>query len=75
MPNLTEMPEFDFNLFIHQANVSYFNLDFNDSQRYGQFLMNYISQNHPDIVVPENANCFYDNGKVPRFLRFLHSLT
>lgn len=36
--------------------------------------MNYLSQNHPDIVVPENADCFYDNGKVSHFLQFIYSL-
>jgi hypothetical protein len=33
--------------------------------------MNYLTENHPDVVVPDEADCFYDNNKVPNFLRFI----
>ena len=32
---------------------------------------NYLIENHPDVVVPDEADCFYDNNKVPNFLRFI----
>jgi hypothetical protein len=60
--------------FMHNANRAYLDLDVEDQQRYGQFLMNYLQEHHPDIVVPEEADCFYNNNKVPNFFQFIHSL-
>jgi hypothetical protein len=42
-------------------------------QRYGQFLVNQLNEKYPFIIIPEEADCFYDNNKVPEFLRFIHS--
>ena len=60
--------------FMHNANRAYLDLDVEDQQRYGQFLMNYLQEHHPDIVVPEEVDCFYNNNKVPNFFQFIHSL-
>lgn len=59
---------------MHNANCVWLGLDVYDEQRYGQFLMNYFQEHYPDIVVPEEADCFYNNNKVPNFLQFIHSL-
>jgi len=42
------------------------------NQRYGQFMMNYLTKNHPDISIPEECDCFYDNSKVPILMSYLH---
>jgi hypothetical protein len=60
---------FDYDYFMHRANGAY--LLHSENLRYGQFLMNYLIENHPDVVVPDEADCFYDNNKVPNFLRFI----
>ena len=59
--------------FMHGANGAY--LLHPEHQRYGQFLMNYLTQHHPYIVVPDDVDCFYDDNKVPRFMRYIHTLS
>jgi hypothetical protein len=44
------------------------------NQRYGQFMMNYLKVHYPDIVVPEEADCFYDNSKCCNLLVYLENL-
>lgn len=56
--------------FINRANKDF--LAHPGNQRYGQFLMNQLKNEHPEIAVPEEVDCFYDNGKVPQFLQFLY---
>lgn len=59
-------------LFMSGANSAYLYSD--GSQRYGQFLMNYLQQKHPDIKVPDSADCFHDDKNVKKFLHFIYSL-
>ena len=58
-------------LFMSNANSAFFTLK--DDQRYGQFLVNQLTRLHPSIIIPEEADCFYDNNKVSEFLRFIYS--
>ncbi len=58
-------------LFMSDANSAYLYSD--GSERYGQFLINYLKKRFPDIEVPEYADCFYDNNKVKEFLSFIYS--
>lgn len=66
-PNFTFCPD----LFMSNANSAF--LTHKDDQRYGQFLVNELTKKHPFIALPEEADCFYDNNKVPEFLRFIYS--
>jgi hypothetical protein len=56
--------------FMNRANSDF--LAHKENQRYGQFLMNQLQIQHPEIIVPEEVDCFYDNDKVPSFLNFLY---
>jgi hypothetical protein len=58
-------------LFMCDANSAF--LTHKDDQRYGQFLVNELTRLHPYIIIPEEADCFHDNNKVPNFLRFIYS--
>jgi len=58
--------------FLSEANAAFI---LSDQQRYGQFLMNFLYQKHPEVVVPEKADCFYDNSKVKEFLQFIYTLS
>lgn len=58
-------------LFMSNANSAF--LTHSENLRYGQFLVNELSKKHPFITLPEDADCFYDNNKVPEFLRFIYS--
>jgi hypothetical protein len=62
---------FNYDDFMHDANSAY--LLHPEGLRYGQFLMNYLAQHYPDIVVPDEVDCFYDDTKVPKFIRFILS--
>ena len=64
---------FDYDEFMSSANAAY--MYHPEHQRYGQFLMNYLTQHHPDIVVPDEVDCFYNDTKVPKFMRFLCKLS
>ena len=65
------MSPFNPDLFIHKANAEF---KCSNGQRYGQFLMNYLAQNYPNIMVPEEADCFYDDKKVKDFLHYIYSM-
>ena len=64
---------FDYDDFMHDVNAAYMYHPVH--QRYGQFLMNYLTQHHPDIVVPDDVDCFYNDKKVPKFMRYIHTLS
>jgi hypothetical protein len=63
---------FNYDQFISDANHSF--ILHSENQRYGQFLVNELREKHPEINLPDSADCFYDNGKVKDFLIFIHSL-
>lgn len=69
---MTCMTNFDFDLFFAQANRQF--IQDPKGQRYGQFLMNYLAQVHPEIVVPEEFDCFYNDNRVKVFLYYLATL-
>lgn len=64
---------FDYDDFMHDANAAY--IYHPEHQRYGQFLMNYLTQHHPDVNVPDEVDCFYNNDKVTNFMIFLCKLS
>lgn len=66
------MNKFNPDEFMHYANTNF--LRHPGHLRYGQFLMNYLYQEHPEIEVPIHADCYARNDKVPNFLRFIYSL-
>jgi len=66
------MKMFDSDDFMHYANVGF--LTHSENLRYGQYLMNELSNQYPGIQVPDEYDCFYDNSKVPQFLRYILSL-
>ena len=57
-------------LFISDANKAFTRSG--GQQRYGQFLINQFLTEHPEIVIPQEADCFYDDKKVGDFLRFIY---
>lgn len=63
---------FDYDSFFSRANRRFV---LSEGQRYGQFLMNYLHECHPEIVVPKEYDCFYDNSKVTQFLEYLSQLS
>lgn len=66
---------FDYNSFYKEAHNQF--LKGNHTERYGQFLMNYLSDNHPGVFIgmPEECDCFFNNTKVPALLRYLITLS
>lgn len=68
---LSDTMAFDYDQFFHKANSAFM---VSEQQRYGQFLMNYLSEFHPEITVPDEFDCFYDNNKIPQFLGYIASL-
>lgn len=62
---------FDFDAFFAQVNRQFV---LSEGQRYGQFMMNYLYEKFPEIVVPEEYDCFYDNKKVVKLIDYLASL-
>lgn len=67
--NLEMVEQFDYDKFYSEANSSF--ITQSEHLRYGQYLMNQLSEKFPEIVVPEEADCYYDNQKVPAFLNFI----
>jgi len=69
------MKHFDYDEFMHKANTQF--LLHEGDQRYGQFLMNYLRDNHSEIYhqVPEDIDPFYNNDKCGEFLKFLANLS
>lgn len=66
------MKDFDVDQFMSDANAAFLYSD--GTQRYGQFLMNYLYEKHPEIQVPPESDCFYDDKLVKKFLTFIYSL-
>lgn len=66
--------EFNYDEFMHEANKEY--IVHQSNQRYGQFLMNYLHEKHPEIhsQIPQDVDPFYDSGKCGQFLIFLANL-
>jgi hypothetical protein len=60
---------FNFDRFIHDANASF--ITHVGDLRYGQYLMNELSNQYPEVSIPEEYDCFYNNDKVPDFLRYI----
>lgn len=62
----------NFDELMHSINTEF--LKHSDNQRYGQFIMNYLTQNHPGIFagMPEECDCFYDNDKIPILMSYLY---
>jgi hypothetical protein len=60
---------FDYNRFIHDANASF--ITHVGDLRYGQYLMNELANQYSEVSIPEEYDCFYDNDKVPDFLRYI----
>lgn len=69
------MNNFDYDEFIHEANRAF--MKHSENVRYGQFLMNYLFDNHPEIYsrIPQNIDPFYDNSKCGEFLKFIANLS
>ena len=65
---------FDYNNFITNVNREWVCCD--ETQRYGQFLMNYLCSYNGDVYdsVPEELDPFYDNSRVYAFLGYLAGL-
>ena len=62
----------NFDTLMHSINTEFMN--HSGDQRYGQFMMNYLTQHHSEIKIPEECDCFYDNGKVPILMSYLHEI-
>lgn len=62
---------FNYDEFYHNANESFLRDD--HCQRYGQFLMNYLSEHHSEVLkeLPPECDCFYENSRIPNLLNFL----
>lgn len=44
------------------------------NQRYGQFMVNYISEHYPEISIPKKIDPYYDNDKIPDLMNYLSDL-
>ena len=60
---------FNYDRFIHDVNESF--ITHVGDLRYGQYLMNELSNQYSEVSIPEEYDCFYDNRKVPMFLRYI----
>lgn len=60
---------FNYDEFMHCVNAGF--LTHSENLRYGQYLMNELAKRHPEINVPDDCDCFYDNGKASHFLRYI----
>lgn len=60
----------NFDVLMHDINTEF--LNHSGTQRYGQFMMNYLNQHHSEIQIPSECDCFYDNSKVPTLINYLH---
>jgi len=66
------MKNFNLSEFVAQATIDYYKD--NLSQRYGQYLYNQFRKNYPDVVIPDEVDCFYDCKKIGDFIAFIGSL-
>jgi ABC-type enterochelin transport system ATPase subunit len=64
---------FNYDQFMYNMNVEF--LAHSGTQRYGQFMVNYLCQTHPYIEIPEHLDPFYDNKKAPELMRYLQSIS
>lgn len=64
---------FNYDKFLQDATRSYY--EEKHSQRYGQYLMNYVSKKHPGVYVEIKYDCYYDDEKVPFLLDYLYRLS
>lgn len=55
--------------FIEQAKT----YSYQNNQRFGQALYNLFRQEHPDVTIPEDVDCFSDDKKVKDFITFLYT--
>ena len=60
---------FNYDEFMHYANTGF--IAHSGDLRYGQYLMNELSKRHPEVIVPDRYDCYYDNEKVVNFLRYI----
>lgn len=61
--------KFDYSAFCDKCNTRY---SFNASnQRRGQFFVNQLCADFPDVVIPEEVDCYYDDKKLQAFLQFV----
>ena len=58
-------------LFLKDTNSAW--LAHKGNQRYGQFLSGRLKDENPSIIIPGEADCFYDGAKLPEFLMFIYS--
>lgn len=66
--------KFDYDQFMYEVNRGFLSQKSED-QRYGQFIMNYLSKHYSDIQVPEVIDPFYDNSKVPNLMNYLYTVS
>jgi hypothetical protein len=66
------MKNFNLSEFVAKATIDYYKD--NLSQRYGQYLYNQFRKSYPDVVIPDEADCFYDCKKVGDFINLIGSL-
>ncbi len=45
-----------------------------DSQRYGQALYNLFTETYPNVDIPDEVDCFYDDKKVRAFISYVSML-
>ena len=60
---------FDYDRFMHDVNASF--ITHVGDLRYGQYLMNELNRQYPEVTIPMEYDCFYDNDKVPNFLKYI----
>lgn len=69
---------FDYISFLKENSRQFFDYitetEVNQRIRFGQFTMNYLNEKFPEIVVPEEYDCFYDDKKVSKLIEYLASL-
>ncbi len=68
---LQPLMEFCLELFMSEANSVW--LSNKGNQKYGQFLISRLEEKYPFIIIPAEADCFYDNTKLSEFLRFIYT--
>jgi hypothetical protein len=64
---------FDYNFFIKDVNDAF--MKHCGTQRYGQFMANYLSENYSYLEIPIDIDPFYDNSKIPDLMRYLNSIS
>lgn len=70
-PHQPPMDSFCPELFLRDANSAW--LAHKGDLRYGQFLSGRLKETYPSIIIPEEADCFYDGVKMSAFMGFIYS--